>query len=114
MPTPEDIGRAFNKFAGREVPLDEVLITPKGHKRGLRSFFVLVPSRRSDPVLKEMREAARAMGLRLFVKWPGHDKPPKPRPLPSNELPPADRLIARLEKGPDKKWRVVPDFKIGR
>jgi hypothetical protein len=114
MPSQEDIGKAFNKFAGREVPLEQVLITPKGHKKGLRSFFLLVPSRRSDPVLKEMREAARAMGLRLFVQWPGHENPPKPRPTALNELPPADRLIARLEKGPDKKWRVAGEFKVGR
>jgi hypothetical protein len=112
MPTPEDIGKAFNKFAGREVPLEQVLI--KNKKRGLRSYFMFIPSRRSDPVLKEMRAAARTMGLRLFVQWPGHEKPPRPRPLPSNELPPEDRLIARLEKGPDKKWRVAGEFKVGR
>jgi hypothetical protein len=107
IPTPDHIKKTFNKFAGREVPMLENIAMPK--KAGHPPKRYMVP-RSNDPVLKDMRTTARKLGLRLFVQWPGHDKPPKTSL--SGGLP-EPRLIARLEKGTDGKWRVANAFKIG-
>jgi hypothetical protein len=109
MPSPEDISKAFNKFAGREVPVLENIAMPK--KAGQPPKRYMVP-RSNDPVLKEMFREAKKLGFRLFVQWPGHEKPPKMK-ITAGKLP-EPRLIARLEKGADGKWRVGSTFKIGR
>lgn len=104
MATPDEIRKVFNKFAGREVPVVENIAMPK--KAGHPPRRYMVP-RGNDPVLKEMRTEARKLGLRLFVQWPGHEKPPTF--LTTKQEP---RLIARLERGADGKWRVGKSFKV--
>ena len=108
MASPDDIRRVFNKFAGREVPMFENIAMPK--KAGHPPKRYMVP-RANDPVLKEMRTEAKKLGYKLFVQWPGHEKPPK---ITISGKPPEERLIARLERGADGKWRVSPSFRTGR
>jgi hypothetical protein len=107
-PTPEHIKTVFNKFAGLEVPMLENIAMPK--KAGHPPKRYMVP-RSNDPVIKEMYKEAKKLGFRLFVQWPGHEKPPKLK-ITAGKIP-EPRLIARLEMGADRKWRVANAFKIG-
>jgi hypothetical protein len=109
MSPPSDIKKVFNKFAGREVPMLENIAMPKKAGHAPRRYVVPRPN---DPVLKEMRDEAKKLGFKLFVQWPGHEKPPTIRITPGKK--PETRLIARLERSADGKWRVSSTFKIGR
>ena len=109
MATPEDISKAFNKFAGRVVPVVENIAMPKKAGQPPRRYMVPRPN---DAVFKEMYAEAKKLGLRLFVQWPGHEKPPKTK-ITAGKLP-EPRLIARLERGADGKWRVGNSFKVTR
>ena len=109
MPSPDDISKIFNKFAGREVPVFENIAMPK--KAGQPPHRYMVPHA-NDATLKEMHREAKKLGCRLFVQWPGHEKPPKTKPT-AGKLP-EPRLLARLERGADGKWRIGSSFKVSR
>ena len=103
MHSPRDLNRIFARFAGNDVPMTERVVRPL--EPGAPPRRMLVPARITDPVLQQMRAAARELGLKLFVQWPGHEKPPRMKE-------PEQRLLARLEQGADGRWRIAPSFTI--
>jgi hypothetical protein len=104
-----DIKNIFAKFAGRDIAMKEKLAPPKSP--GKPPVLVsATPVKGYANVLKEMRDEARALGLKLFVLWPGHSLRHAPFAQPKKR---DDRIIARVEKAPDGLWRVSKDFYIG-
>lgn len=94
-----DVSRIFNKFAGREVPLEEKVVRVAGY-----TFTEYDLKNNPDPVIEEMEQTAAKNGLSLRVWWPGvggtcdYD---------------TTRVNAHIEKSPDGKWRVSPNFGLG-
>ena len=109
MPDLKDsIKHIFGKFAGREVVMKVEMTSPKNP--GVPQVVAATPVKGHAEVLKEMREEARALGLKLFVIWPGHQLRHAPFAQPKKR---DDRVIARIEKASDGAWRVSKDFYIG-
>lgn len=96
----ETIKMVFARFAGREVPMKEELLTlPSGNK-----YPNILPVNSHDPVLEEMEKAAKEHGFQLRVWWQGRIGTMDFR---------SDRANAEIKKEPDGKWRVSSIFKLG-
>lgn len=99
-----NITAAFNKFAGKEVPMLEETKTMKLSHLGDYTYTEVKPANPNDPVLDAMQKTADKNGLSLRVWWPG---------LAGTADFRDDRVNAHIEKGVDGKWRVSPKFDIG-
>jgi hypothetical protein len=99
MTDPDDISAIFNKFAGREVPMNSRVVKVSGY-----TFHEIEPALKPDPVLTEMEDTARKNGLTLRVFWDGMGGTCDYR---------TDRVNAYIEKEADGKYRVSPNFGIG-
>jgi hypothetical protein len=99
-----NITAAFNKFAGKEVPMLEETKTMKLSHLGDYTYTEVKPANPNDPVLDAMQKTADKNGLSLRVWWPG---------LAGTADFRDDRVNAHIEKGTDGKWRVSPKFDIG-
>jgi hypothetical protein len=95
----KDLHAIFNKFAGKEVPMQEEKFTIRG-----KTYTQVKPADDKDPVINDMNAAASANGLKLRLWWPGMAGTMDFR---------TDRVNAHIEKAPDGKWRVSRDFHIG-
>lgn len=96
----ETIKTVFARFAGREVPMKEELVTPPSGSK----YSNILPVSKNDPVLEEMEKAAEDHGFQLRVWWPGRIGTADFRP---------DRVNAEIKKETDGKWRVSSVFKLG-
>ena len=99
-----NITAAFNKFAGKEVPMLEETKTIHLGMHGDYTHTEVKPANPKDPVLEAMQKTADKKGLSLRVWWPGMAGTADFRD---------DRVNAHIEKGGDGKWRVSPKFDIG-
>lgn len=94
-----DVSAMFNKFAGREVPMKEEPYVYDG-----QTYTRVKLADPNDPTLQEMRDAAKANGLKMRVWWPGVAGTCDFR---------MDRVNAHIEKEADGKYRVSKRFNIG-
>lgn len=99
MSPKRDVSHIFNKFAGREVPMKEEPVVVRG-----KTYTQTKLVDENDATLQEMRDAAKAAGLRLRVWLPGTMGTMDYR---------TDRVNAHVEKGSDGKYRVGTKFNIG-
>ena len=99
MPPMRDVSRIFNKFAGREVPMESKVVKVAGY-----TFTEHEPKNNPDPVLTALEKEATKNGLSLRVWWPGIAGTCDYR---------EDRVNAHIEQGHDGKWRVSPRFDLG-
>lgn len=97
------ISGIFNRFAGREVPMQE---EQKTLRIGcvIKKHTSVSPADPADPTLTEMSEEARKNGLTLRVLWPG-------KGYTDDYM--RTRVNAHIEKGTDGKYRVSGKFDIG-
>src|SRR4051812_48373769 len=97
-----DIAKIFNKFAGKEVKVEET--------QSILSFggqiyaFSNVKAAANDPTLKAMEEAANENGFALRVWFSGASSRCDYR---------TDRVNIHVLKGPDGKYRVSDKINIG-
>ena len=98
-----DVTKIFNKFAGREVPMNE---ENKEMRIGcvIKKFTVVSPTNPDEPVFREMTDEAKKHGLSLRVLWPG-------KGYTDDYV--RTRVNAHVEKGKDGKWHVAKKFDIG-
>lgn len=98
MSPKRNVSSIFNKFAGREVNMTEETFTVRGKN------YTQVKLDANNPVVKEMQDEAAKNGLKLRLWFPGIMGTADAR---------NDRINAHIEKCPDGKWRVAPNFDIG-
>ena len=98
-----NISHIFNKFAGREIDMNEVnrTITVGGQAY---PYVDVQPADDNDPLLQDMENEAQKNGLSLRVWWPGMAGTMDYR---------LDRVNAHIEKGTDGKWRIGNRFDLG-
>ena len=99
MTPPRDVSPIFNKFAGREVPMNTRVVKVAGY-----TFNEIEPALNPDPVLTEMQDEARKHGLSLRVWWDGIAGTMDYR---------TNRVNAHIEQEADGKYRVSNRFNIG-
>ena len=99
MPPMRNVSHIFNKFAGREVPMNSRIVKVAGY-----TFNEIEPALNPDPVLTEMEDTATKNGLTLRVWWDGIAGTMDFRD---------DRVNAHIEKSDDGKYRVSKRFNIG-
>ena len=95
----KSITQLFNKFAGREVAMTEII----DFHGGCLPEVTVAPDLR-DPTFQEMEKVARENNLTLRLIWP--DK------AITDDFG-FSRVNAHIEKGQDGKWRVGKDFTVG-
>ncbi len=94
-----NISRAFNKFAGREIPM-----TKEVHEfRGKKYESVRIEDE-NHPTLVEMRELAESMGLKLRLWTPDSMGTMDYR---------LDRLNAHVVEDPTGKFVISSKFDLG-
>jgi hypothetical protein len=94
----------FNKFVGREVPVAEQQKTYTSRRTGESMPYTVCALDETSPVVKELREAAAASGLKLRIWLPGTMGTMDYR---------LDRLNVHINKEADGKYRVAPNLNIG-
>lgn len=99
MTPPRDVSDIFNKFAGREVPMNSRTVKVAGY-----TLHEIQPALNPDPVLTEMKDEAKKHGLTLRVWWDGIMGTMDYR---------TNRVNAHIEKEADGKYRVSNRFDIG-
>lgn len=102
--TGQQLVQIFNKFAGREVPMNEQTKTMHLKNLGDYTYNEVTLKDPNDKVLKEMNDEAAKHGFSLRVMWEGMGGTADYR---------EDRINATIEKSADGKWRVSPNFGIG-
>ena len=100
----KNITQLFNKFAGREVPMKEELVTWTGKNLGTVTFTDVSLADENDPTIREMEKLAKKNGVTLRIEWTG-----KMSLIDHKD----DRVNVFIEKAPDGKWRISNRFEIG-
>jgi hypothetical protein len=98
-----DVTRHFNRFAGREVPMNEEQKTISIRGRD-KTTITASPANPDEPVFREMSEEAQKHGLSLRALWPG-------KGYTDDYV--RTRVNAHVEKGKDGKWRIANKFDLG-
>ncbi len=97
-----DIAKIFNKYAGKEIRVDETYVFLSFGKRNY-AYGDVKPAK-DDLVLKAMKRAARENGYTLRVWFSESSRSCDYR---------KDRLNVHITKGEDGKYRVSDKFTIG-
>ena len=102
------IAHIFNQFAGKEVGVVETqqTFTFPAHGKTPAETFVIdeVSPKENDPILQQMEKAAKDKGFRLRVWFPGS--------VGTMDYD-TRRVNAHVQKDPDGKYRVSPNFDLG-
>ena len=99
MPPLPDVSKIFNKFAGREVPMNSKVVKVAGY-----TFNEIEPALNPDPVITDMENTAKKHGLTLRVWWDGVAGTMDFR---------TDRVNAHIEQEANGKYRVSNRFNLG-
>jgi hypothetical protein len=110
-----DISSLFNKFAGKEIPLERQFVNGLGEE--MNRIYGMAPVNDDDPVLADMAKTATDNNLKLVITYPGGARSFFNMKITDlfdidNGKTMSDLVSSTVEKSTDGKFHVTNKFTL--